>query len=195
MYIFYFILNVTGEQWRVLSRKLWSDQSFKMPCAPLSVSGLFYSGVWLGLETGVGDWEHSALAGPEIGCVRKIPQKTPLPPTGCWTTDAFYKMFLWNVIMTGFIDTCNLISEFFNNCAVSIDKAWKKWPRGAQRWGQLARRTSSEVDVEDHGWGWRGWHNPQLAPKKRQSGVIGAGEVWFVCDFVLIWFFWRHCRE
>jgi len=57
--IFYFILSVMREQWRVLNRVAWSGWSCKMICEPISclVSGVFYGGVSLGLATGYGSWD------------------------------------------------------------------------------------------------------------------------------------------
>ena len=54
------------------------------------------------------------------GMCEKIHQRASWPLTMSWTTDIdlFYETPLWNVTVTGCIDTCHLISRHLKNCAL-----------------------------------------------------------------------------
>lgn len=171
----------------------WSDWSFKLMCEPISclVFGLFYSGVWLGLELRWHEWEKSIWE----------------HQYHCWTIDVdlFCKTLLWNIAVTEFIDTCHLIGRHFKRCVLIMDKGPRKVPAGSSEVGSTGTGidpagTTGSCKKAWWGqcggtrWGWRRCHHTQVASRKRQSELVGIREVWsdcvWLCSDRIVWRHW-----
>lgn len=127
------------------------------------------------------------------GMCEKIHQRASWPLTMSWTTDIdlFYETPLWNVTVTGRIDTCHLISRHLKNCALKALREVQSGSSEVESTDKCSYGSCKKVKKWSQCRGSRGRLEGMLKytiSAQRQFEVVETGEVWFDCMLVLFWF-------